>query len=313
MRYKIISKLRSAHQKLVAAGKPLPQGTLSFKEADVLLNRLFSGSKPLMIARFGAGELNILVNYFYRKNTFSNTLDYITHKTDYYGWDEMAIDQFCNNAGFFPRDYSLIEKYVELCLEDMKQLDVLGSWLDLEPFFNKQLKTVTKVGLQSLEPYLSPEPFSKQFQNKKVLVIHPYQHTIESQYKKHELLFSDKRVLPDFTLITMKAVQSIAGSDTDYKTWFDALDVMKKQIDAIDFDIAIIGCGAYGFNLAAHVKRKGKQALHLGGATQILFGIKGKRWEDIPEISCLFNEHWVRPSEDEKPKNFVSIEEGCYW
>ena len=48
----------------------------------------------------------------------------------------------------------------------------------------------------------------------------------------------------------------------------------------IDFDVAIIGCGAYGFPLAAKLKQAGKQAIHLAGATQLLFGIKGKRWEE---------------------------------
>ena len=55
---------------------------------------------------------------------------------------------------------------------------------------------------------------------------------------------------------------------------------MKAQIDKEDFDICLIGAGAYGFPLAAYVKRKGKKAVHLGGALQLLFGIKGSRWED---------------------------------
>ena len=42
-----------------------------------------------------------------------------------------------------------------------------------------------------------------------------------------------------------------------------------------DFDVALIGCGAYGFPLAAKLKTAGKQAIHLGGVLQALFGIKG--------------------------------------
>lgn len=34
-------------------------------------------------------------------------------------------------------------------------------------------------------------------------------------------------------------------------------------MDAYDYDVAIIGCGAYGMHLAAHAKRKGKIAIHL--------------------------------------------------
>jgi hypothetical protein len=90
---------------------------------------------------------------------------------------------------------------------------------------------------------------------------------------------------------------------------------MKRKIDCIDYDICIIGCGAYGLPLAAHVKRNGKKSIHLAGATQLLFGIKGKRWEQflVWPYSNLFNEHWVRPGQDEKPKNASVVEGACYW
>ena len=65
--------------------------------------------------------------------------------------------------------------------------------------------------------------------------------------------------------------------------------------------IALIGCGAYGLPLAAHVKRINKQAIHMGGALQILFGIKGKRWDNHPTIGNLYNEYWVRPKTQDKP------------
>lgn len=45
---------------------------------------------------------------------------------------------------------------------------------------------------------------------------------------------------------------------------------------------------------------------------------KGKRWEgryhgDDTRFADLFNEYWVYPSENEKPKNAVNVEGGCYW
>jgi len=111
----------------------------------------------------------------------------------------------------------------------------------------------------------------------------------------------------------LKAVQSLAGSETEFDTWFDAYDWMCNQIKNIDFDVAIIGCGAYGLPLAAYVKSLGKQAIHLGGATQILFGIKGKRYDDIPFYRGLYNQYWVRPNSGEKIQNYLKVETGCYW
>ena len=88
---------------------------------------------------------------------------------------------------------------------------------------------------------------------------------------------------------------------------------MKTEISKIDFDIALIGAGAYGLPLAAHIKNLRKQAIHLGGSLQILFGIMGKRWDDHPVISKFYNSSWVRPLESERPKTFKKVENGAYW
>lgn len=77
----------------------------------------------------------------------------------------------------------------------------------------------------------------------------------------------------------------------------------------IDFDIAIIGCGAYGMPLAAKLKKTGKQAIHLGGETQLLFGIKGKWWEENypSKIASCFNEYWGYPADSENLKMQVQL------
>lgn len=51
------------------------------------------------------------------------------------------------------------------------------------------------------------------------------------------------------------------------------------------------------------------------GQTQILFKIKGKRWEEQnPERMEQFaNEYWTRPLDEEVPKNSRYVERGCYW
>ena len=110
-----------------------------------------------------------------------------------------------------------------------------------------------------------------------------------------------------------QAVQSMGGS-TEFSSWFDALDKMEKDISKIKFDVALIGCGAYGMPLAAFIKLKlHKKSIHIGGTLQLLFGIKGKRWDSSELFRALYNEYWVRPTEDLKPQNYKSVENGCYW
>jgi hypothetical protein len=159
------------------------------------------------------------------------------------------------------------------------------------------------------------------------LVVHPFDVTIQSQYKNRSILFENQNILPDYDLITFRAVQSVAGTKVPFKDWFEALAYMEDKISKIEFDICIIGCGAYGLPLAAHVKRLGKKSIHLGGGTQLLFGIKGKRWTEQYEekiqyrpgelinvdYRSLFNDNWVFPDETERPKNSLQVENSCYW
>ena len=284
-------------------------------EASELIYRHIISEAPLMVSRFGSIELNCIINYLDQKDRRLKYLHYIQNKTRYYEWDLRTLESMCTNAGFFPFSYNMLEEFCELMLEDMQYIDVLGSWLKEESRLADRFSNVQKIGLLNLEPYNHNDPWSRGLEGKKVLVVHPFAHTIKEQYQKRKRLFVDNRVLPEFELKVIQAVQSIAGNKTVFDNWFEALNSMKEEIDKVDFEVAIIGCGAYGMPLAAHIKRMGKKAVHLGGATQLLFGIKGKRWEEeyYDYKSRLFNENWTKPYEVDVPQNFLKVEDGCYW
>ena len=147
---------------------------------------------------------------------------------------------------------------------------------------------------------------------KRVLVVHPFKTTIERQYARRAELFPGTDILPQFAdLRIVQAVQGLAGADTGYASWFDALVAMEQQMDAAPYDVAIIGAGAYGLPLAAHARDTGHAAIQMSGALQLLFGIRGKRWDDHPIISKLYNDAWVRPEETLAHKE--KVEGGSYW
>ena len=282
---------------------------------ELIYNKLID-EKPCMLARFGSTEMLCLTNYLgvTQHKKFKNYKSYIKSQTPPWWWEASTIQQMQQWSGFFPAKINKIEQFCELMLNDIPQLDILGSWLKEESFVSKEMGNAKKLVLEDIEPFFSPNPWTRALEGKKVLVLHPFDETIKQQYLKRKLLF-ENNLLPDFELKTIKAVQSIAGVQTEFSDWFEALEFMKAQINSIDYDICIIGAGAYGFALAAHVKRMGKKAIHLGGVTQLLFGIKGKRWEEyvVWPYTNLYNEHWVRPGEKEKPKNAEVVEGACYW
>ena len=176
----------------------------------------------------------------------------------------------------------------------------------------------------NLEPYWSSRPWSRALEGRKVLVVHPFAESITLQYERNrERIFENPEVLPSFSLETLAAVQSLGAGPDRFADWFEALAWMEGEMDRRDYDVCLIGCGAYGFHLAAHAKRRGRQAVHLGGALQLLFGLRGRRWEDPAygadpgapkhDYSRLFNDAWARPGREETVGHASRVEGGCYW
>jgi hypothetical protein len=297
--------------------QPAPRAPdLSGQAAADLIARRLATREPFMAARFGVVELGSVLNHaaiHASAPPLRKAAAYVRGDASAWWWEEDTISSMSRNAGFFPAEPALLDRFAERMLADMPCLDVLGSWLAAEDVFHDRLAGAVRIPLRELEPYYHERPWTGALEGRTVLVAHPFVDTIRSQYARRELLFDDPRTLPEFELRTVRAVQSIADTPSPFRDWFEALAHMEAEIADSDFDVALIGCGAYGFPLAAHVKRLGRQAIHLGGATQILFGIKGRRWDEHEFISRLYNEHWVRPAEEERPAGYLDVEDGCYW
>lgn len=303
----------------------IPQKPICSKDpafANKLIGDLLRSDRPCMIGRFGSNEIECTVFTRNKKYYKYDLFNFARGISDIWWYPQNIIDRMYHNAGFFSPSTEQLDKFGNEMMKAMPLVDILGSWTKEESYFVSELSNVIFVDLELLNPFWGSEtePWTMALKGKRVLVVHPFTETIQSQYSRREKIHRDPRILPEFTLLTLKAVQSITGLKPErFDTWFDALHYMQDEIDKIDYDVCIIGCGAYGFLLAAHCKRKGKKAIHLGGATQLLFGIKGKRWEDPLYGFCgtsytsFFTPYWVRPSSNETPIKSTTIEKGCYW
>ena len=280
---------------------------LSPKKQDIdieidTIKRCITDDKPCMISRFGSTELQTLwyIRFYpfslpFRKRVFHNI-------------------QFA--SGFFPVNFQNLKRFYKLYKKDVKDLDLLVSWRFEEFFFRDWIKGRKRVQKDTLDHfYEQNKPWTSVLKGQRVLIVHPFAETIIDQYNNHRSeLFSNPEVLPEFASVqVIKAVQSIAGNPVGFKDWFEALNWMKDEIDKCDYDIALLGCGAYAMPLAAHIKRQGKKAIHMGGILQFLFGIKGVRYEENPGTRVVINDAFVYPLESDKPKNAQMVEGGCYW
>lgn len=239
---------------------------------------------------------------------------------------QLVMDNIYNCAGFFPNDVALLDPFLEEMKSALQEMDYLApSEQFLENYFINHYtrkEIIISENFELFEICKLKEAWTPALKDKKVLVVTPFAKTVEAQYKKREFLFQGTDILPEFQLLTYQALMTIGElRDDRFDTWFDALAFMEKEILALDFDIALLGCGAYGFPLAARIKKAGKQAVHMGGILQILFGIMGKRWDgsgtyDIvkirDDIAPYYNEYWTYPLE-EKPSETSKVEYGPYW
>ncbi|MFT4144608.1 MAG: hypothetical protein QM644_09155 [Mobilitalea sp.] len=277
---------------------------LSDHQVNQLIYERLQSSEKFFVGRLGSVELECLSHYLYFLNRKENSnLPYPEN-----------VKMMMNvNAGFFPSEDRLLDQFSKLYMNKLAEMDVIWSmWFSkyednlYNDFFAD--KCIADYD-NTVFPYKEKTPWTLALEGKRILVIHPFEESIKENYQNRNLIFPKKCILPDFDLITLKAVQSIAGNTTTYKDWFHALNDMEDQMAKIDFDIALIGAGAYGLPLGAFAKELGKKALHIGGILQLFFGIKGKAWNKLG----IYNEHWTSPKQCETPMDFKKVEAGRYW
>lgn len=275
------------------------------------LGKLLETSEPFAAGRMGLFETSIMRMYEYQRKDKYQTL----------------MDSLYNCAGFFPNDISYGPRFVELMKSCLGDMDILASNKEAaeRKFINKCCVDDIRVS-RSLELFdvtkMAEDSWSAALKGKNVLVVTPFTESVLYQYNNHRNeIFVGTDILPEFASIQVyKSLMTIGDMrDARFSDWFEALSFMEKEILAMDFDVAILGCGAYGFPLAASIKRAGKQAIHMGGSLQILFGIMGKRWDGSrfggkmsDDIARFYNDSWTYPIE-ERPKDASKVEYGPYW
>jgi hypothetical protein len=279
-----------------------------FINSSFFLYEQFKKNEPYAFGKIGNCELMCIYNYFLYQ-----------HKGQQVQWDPTITHEIYNNTGVYPQTEQARIEFINEIVNSLPNIDSLALWSmfnqDFESRFIKKYSPQCElIDLQCIEPFYSGSPWSEHLENKNVLVISPFTETIKQQYKKRNLIWKDPRVLPNFNLITLKHPHS-PGIDkpSEYTSWLDMVRHFKAVMDTINYDVVLTGTGASSLPLIAHARSRGKKGVHLGGPLQLLFGIKGSRWDNGPIGNHLYNEHWIRPSIDEMPIKYKTIEGGCYW
>jgi hypothetical protein len=263
-------------------------------------------SDPHAIGKLGSVELGAL-----RKYLDTRDLGGAVELT------EIHRQVLFTNAGVFPNTYETLERYAHLIIKEvLPEISGMVVWFNIGEanIVKSYCSNYTLIRLGSLSSYLWSFPWTKSLAGKKVLVVHPFVETIRQQYSKRSHLWpNNPEILPDFDLDTLHVPMSPALVPPKHKDWFKSLDILKDVMSSKNFDVALIGAGAYSLPLVVHAKKLGRKGIHTGGETQFFFGIKGGRWDKNPFYSKYYNEHWIRTLPEESPPNNIIVEDGCYW
>ena len=225
------------------------------------------------------------------------------------------------NAGVFPLTHKIVSRWMKEYIEAARTLDGYVEWWHGKDtaILNQYNPTrLISKDIDDLLPfYLGANAWHYALADKTVLVIHPMVDSIEAQASRFSSIW------PGAAIKKLICIRSYYPpwllTSHPYKTFFDCLKAIKKQIAKQQFDFAVVGAGAYSLPLLSFIKELGVPCVHLGGQTQLLFGIRGQRWEteytEAWRQANFYNnsDFWIKPLLTDIPSNKNIVENGCYW
>jgi hypothetical protein len=289
--------------------------------AKVLVQHIHLG-KPFSAGKLGTSEMNALWFYIcYRNHTVKSS------------YPQIIMTHMTVNAGLFPATNEAVDAWADHMLKQvLPNIDIIAEWTKTDHerlILNMVAPYSTRVPLRSLEPYYEADVADRWTYNildhSTVAVISPFAQTIKQQWNRQTELWPNTPVWPStLTIIPIQcgyspSLQSNQTSpnawpiDIQTAGWGAAVHSMVGAAAGSGSTLAIVGAGCLSLPIVAGLKAKGITAIHMGGATQILFGIKGRRWLSHEIISRLFNDAWVFPCANEIPDRAGRVEGSCYW
>jgi hypothetical protein len=248
-------------------------------------------------------------------------------QTLFQGSPAERLEQF---SGFFPSTPESLRLWREYYVKCLPALRICATkwYTALAKEEESMMATVApgclQIPLRGLEPYyVAPEfRWTRELAGKRVAVVSAFAETAVKQAARaaavwpeapESLLPSSTTWIPIKTGFPPRVAAGRAGWPAGVTTWQGAVRLTVDRILEARPDIVLIGCGALGIPIAAAVATAGIGAIVMGGAIQVLFGIKGQRWATHSVIGKFWNDAWVWPAAAETPVAAIAIEGACYW
>ncbi len=294
-----------AGKKISIAKEKLDRGVslLSCEKGNDFLGNAISGDVPFAGVRPGMVETDEL--FFYDERTL---------------WPANGLmGRRKERNGAFRSDEEW-KKYEETVRQNLSETDAIFAF---RSYKYKYLRDIYISGApmftaDALCPIGREDAWTFELKGKKVLVVSAFDEYIQKQFARIDKVFPVGNPWPDMELLTVKSVwfASYESRDQRFDSYFDALQYLYDECMKQDFDVALLCCSWFGLDLAPMLKRAGKKAIQMGGDMQMMFGIRGKRWDNNSFFSPYFNDYWIRPGPKDMGVSGEVVQRmdgGCYW
>ncbi len=290
---------------------------IKFDDNIVLYNyvlKKFENNEKFIVPRISNIEndfamLGDLIKNFGMKPEFNNIL-------------KRKLPEMKNNAGIKLLSIESVISYSQMYINAFENSDMFFGWemyggmSNIKQSYNyiknKLNKPIIWASVLDVYHYIYTCPWTLALKGKKVLIVSCFAKSIETKIPIREKIFGVD-LFPDCEIITIAPPQTQGGNQSE--EFQIELQKFTSKLDLLEYDVALVSAGGYGNIICNYIYNKGKSAVYVGGVLQMYFGILGSRWlTDRPDVIRLFlNEHWSKPTDEEKPDGYKNIENGCYW
>jgi hypothetical protein len=225
--------------------------------------------------------------------------------------------RLANNAGFFPVELDAYRGWNREMRASIAHLDFVCLW-QTDPFlrlYESKIVSINAKKAQRIPMGWLGKSILAEIVDFRWLVISPFIKTMQMQLPRMRQIHDPENQTKTNWEKTASNTRFLRCplqwhlEPSPYRSWAEGLEILSGRVAQEQFDVALIGAGAWSLPLAARIKKSGRSAIHTGGETQLFFGIKGQRWNH----SDFYNSAWVSVLPEETPELRAKIDDACYW
>ena len=262
-RYRLMKRLISRPDRTaLSPGRPVATPA----ETSALIRSLLHDAAPQAVGKVGATELRAMTESWDVRRDRARCAR------------RAVIKELHVVSGVFPPTGQTLMRFADYFSRMIEEMDLLVAWgrPGESSVFEAHGSGAKLISMEGLDPFYIDQPWTAALAGKTVLVASPFVDSIGRQYGRRGLVWPDREdLLPGFHLELMRLPFSDGLVKSQFGDWFEALDVLSADLRSRQFDVLLVGGGAFSLPLVVAAKQMGKIGIHLGGSIQILFGIRG--------------------------------------